>query len=225
MGGLKILLIDGEECFGKTLKNCLKLKGYQVTYAKSIADELLSIRREECDLCIIDEKLINSRESIMINTIRMINHHIPMIFLTEDVRAYNRLLSYKLSLAYSCHKNPFELNNLLQKIKLIINTKSLAQGKYEIGGYTFNFRKRELSFKKENSVKLTRRESKLLELLLEHKNDILPKELALTKIWREDTSYTARSMITYIVKLRKHLLLDEKVKIVTIYGKGYKLVG
>ena len=41
-------------------------------------------------------------------------------------------------------------------------------------------------FQKENPVKLSPKENDLLRLLALHKNDLMPRELALTKIWRDD---------------------------------------
>ena len=57
-----------------------------------------------------------------------------------------------------------------------------------------------------------------------YENDLMPRELALTKIWREDNYFTSRSMDVYIAKLRKYLKDDNKVEIINIHGKGFKLL-
>ena len=57
-----------------------------------------------------------------------------------------------------------------------------------------------------------------------HENDLMPRELALTKIWRDDNYFTSRSMDVYIAKLRKYLKGDTKVEIINIHGKGFKLL-
>jgi DNA-binding response OmpR family regulator len=46
----------------------------------------------------------------------------------------------------------------------------------------------------------------------------MPRELALTKIWRDDNYFT-RSMDVYIAKLRKYHKLDEDVEILNIHGE------
>ena len=66
--------------------------------------------------------------------------------------------------------------------------------------------------------------SKLLKLLATHKNDLMPRELALTKIWRDDNYFTSRSMDVYIAKLRKYLKPDPNVEILNIHGEGFRLV-
>jgi DNA-binding response OmpR family regulator len=61
-------------------------------------------------------------------------------------------------------------------------------------------------------------------MLLLHKNDLMPRELALTRIWRDDNYFTSRSMDVYIAKLRKQLEIDPNVKISNIHGEGFRLV-
>ena len=64
----------------------------------------------------------------------------------------------------------------------------------------------------------------LLRLLALHENDLMPRELALTKIWRDDNYFTSRSMDVYIAKLRKYLKRDDSVEILNIHGEGFRLV-
>ena len=52
-----------------------------------------------------------------------------------------------------------------------------------------------------------------LKMLAEHKNDLLPREPALKKIWGSDTYFNGRSMDVYIAKLRKYLKDDESLKL------------
>jgi DNA-binding response OmpR family regulator len=73
-------------------------------------------------------------------------------------------------------------------------------------------------------IKLSPKESKLLRMLAIHKNDLMPRELALTKIWRDDNYFTSRSMDVYIAKLRKYLKDDENVEILNIHGEGFRLI-
>ena len=55
-------------------------------------------------------------------------------------------------------------------------------------------------------------------------NDVTPRSEALTKIWNEDTYFTARSMDVFVTKLRKYLALDSNIEIVNIHGNGFQLL-
>ena len=61
-------------------------------------------------------------------------------------------------------------------------------------------------------------------MLAEFKNDLLPREQALKRIWGSDTYFNGRSMDVYIAKLRKYLRDDSAVEIVNIHGMGFRLV-
>ena len=53
---------------------------------------------------------------------------------------------------------------------------------------------------------------------------MLSREIALNKIWRDDSYFASRSMDVYIAKLRKYLSLDPKIEIINIHGEGFRLV-
>lgn len=116
------------------------------------------------------------------------------------------------------------------KINAIIQRKatdSLSDSKqfeFQIGKFHLNSKLRFLSYNKEEPSKLSPKENDLLRLLALHKNDLMPRELALTKIWRDDNYFTSRSMDVYIAKLRKYLSKDDGVEILNIHGEGFRLV-
>jgi DNA-binding response OmpR family regulator len=60
-------------------------------------------------------------------------------------------------------------------------------------------------------------------MLCEFENDLMPRSLALKKIWKEESYFTARSMDVYITKLRKHLSSDPSISIETFHSNGYML--
>ena len=53
----------------------------------------------------------------------------------------------------------------------------------------------------QNLGELIDKENELLKLLCIHRNDFMPRDLALRKIWKKENYFTARSMDVYIAKL------------------------
>ena len=98
-----------------------------------------------------------------------------------------------------------------------------TQTEFKIGSFTFDSKLRNLSNGTEE-YKLSPKENALLKLLCQHMGDLMPRELALVRIWKDDNYFTARSMDVYIVKLRKYLKSDPKVSISNIHGEGFRLV-
>jgi len=76
----------------------------------------------------------------------------------------------------------------------------------------------------ETTISLTHRETSLLKLLIENKNDILDRSIILKKIWGDDDFFNGRSLDVFITKLRKKLSLDPNIQIINIRNQGYKLI-
>ena len=229
MGSKKILLVEDDPNFGTVLKDYLALNDYNVTHAKDGIDGLIMFKNGEYDLCILDVMMPRKDGFSLAQDIRVTNKEIPIIFLTAKTLKEDVLRGYQVGADDYLNK-PFDSEVLLHKIKAILqrkeNEKSSDTDEFEfkIGRFDFNSKLRHLSFNGEEAQKLSPKESKLLRMLAVHKNDLMPRELALTKIWRDDNYFTSRSMDVYIAKLRKYLKSDENVEILNIHGEGFRLI-
>ena len=93
---------------------------------------------------------------------------------------------------------------------------------YAVGQYHFDV-KNQLLTHIQGDKKLTKKETRILNFLCEHLNDIAPRELILQSIWGNDDYFSGRSMDVFISKLRKYLSFDPTIKISNIHGVGFKL--
>jgi two-component system OmpR family response regulator len=159
--------------------------------------------------------------------IRLSNPDMPIIFLTAKNQEDDIIEGFK-SGADDYITKPFSMEELLYRIEAILRrTTSHGINKkedlYVIGGYTFDPLKQILAFG-DQPIKLTTKESELLEMLCHHGNNILERNFALKTIWIDDNYFNARSMDVYITRLRKYLRKDPAVKILNVHGRGYKLI-
>jgi len=229
MGSKKILLVEDDPNFGTVLRDYLALNDYNVTHAKDGIEGLIMFKNNDFDLCILDVMMPRKDGFSLAQDIRSKNKEIPIIFLTAKTLKEDVLKGYQVGADDYLNK-PFDSEVLLFKIKAILQRKESdtsaenEQFEFEIGGFFFNSKLRHLSVGENEPQKLSPKESKLLKMLALHKNDLMPRELALTKIWRDDNYFTSRSMDVYIAKLRKYLKLDESVEILNIHGEGFRLV-
>jgi DNA-binding response OmpR family regulator len=225
----KILLVEDDPNFGTVLRDYLAMNDYDVTHAKNGMEGFEKFKRGNYDLCILDVMMPYKDGFTLAKEIREKDSEIPIIFLTAKALKEDVMKGYKVGADDYLNK-PFDSEVLLMKIKAIINRKSqdsLADSKefeFKIGDFFLNSKLRFLSFKDEKPVKLSPKENELLRLLALHKNDLMPRELALKKIWRDDNYFTSRSMDVYIAKLRKYLSKDPGVEIVNIHGEGFRLI-
>src|SRR5690554_6167227 len=225
----KILLVEDDPNFGAILKDYLIMNNFDVTLAKNGMEGFEKFRKEAYDLCILDVMMPYKDGFTLAREIRDKNKEIPIIFLTAKTMKEDVLKGYKVGADDYLNK-PFDSEVLLMKIKAIIqrkSTDSLADSKqfeFQIGNFHLNSKLRFLTYKDDKTEKLSPKENELLRLLALHKNDLMPRELALTKIWRDDNYFTSRSMDVYIAKLRKYLSKDDGVEILNIHGEGFRLV-
>lgn len=225
----KILLVEDDPNFGSILKDYLILNDFEVTLAKNGMEGFEKFKKDTFDLCILDVMMPYKDGYTLAKEIREKNKEVPLIFLTAKSMKDDVLKGYKVGADDYLNK-PFDSEVLLMKIRAIIQRKAsevktdATKFEFEIGNFHLNSKLRFLTFKKEEPIKLSPKENELLKMLAIYENDLMPRELALTKIWRDDNYFTSRSMDVYIAKLRKYLKQDEEVEILNIHGEGFRLV-
>ncbi len=223
----KILLAEDDNNLGLLLRNYLIAKKYEATLCINGREALESFQKDVFNICIIDIMLPEMDGLTLAKEIRKINDNIPIIFLTARNQKEDIIEGFRTG-ADDYITKPFSMEELLYRIEAILRrvTEPVVHKKeehYSIGEYSFDTLKQLLSFK-DQTIKLTTKESELLELLCSHKNEILERNYALKAIWIDDNYFNARSMDVYITKLRKYLKKDSSVKILNVHGKGYKLL-
>ncbi|WP_250432633.1 response regulator transcription factor [Hanstruepera flava] len=225
----KILLVEDDPNFGTILKDYLIMNEYEVTHAKNGMEGFEKFKKDDFDLCILDVMMPYKDGFTLAKEIREKNTDVPIVFLTAKAMKEDVLKGYKVGADDYLNK-PFDSEVLLMKIKAIMQrkaTETVADSKqfqFKIGKFDLNSKLRFLTYDGGEQIKLSPKENELLRLLALHENDLMPRELALTKIWRDDNYFTSRSMDVYIAKLRKYLKLDPKVEILNIHGEGFRLV-
>ena len=229
MNSRRILLVEDDPNFGSILKEYLIINGYHVTLAKNGIEGFEKFKKEDYDLCLLDVMMPYKDGFTLAKEIREKNETVPLIFLTAKTMKEDVLKGFKIG-ADDYLSKPFDSEVLLAKIKSILGrrvvpaTTESDEMEFVIGNFNLNAKLRLLTFQNDEPVKLSPKENQLLRLLALHINDLLPREKALNKIWRDDNYFTSRSMDVYIAKLRKYLKQDEKVEILNIHGEGFRLV-
>ena len=160
--------------------------------------------------------------------IRKESKTIPILFLTAKSMKEDTLEGFKVG-ADDYMTKPFSMEELLVRINAILRRTSSIPVDGEdvkalkIGLYDFDYNKQQLSNGGE-STRLTTKENELLFLLSRHKNGLLERSHALSAIGGDANYFNGRSMDVYIAKLRKHLKSDDRIEILNVHGKGFKLI-
>ena len=226
MSNIKILLAEDDSNLGLLLKNYLNAKNYDTTLARTGTQALDLFSKFTFNICIFDIMMPEMDGITLAKEIKTLNNEIPIIFLTAKNQQEDIITGF-VSGADDYITKPFSMEELIYRIEAILKrTKGVlisVDTPYALGSFTFDPLKHVLSYKEEN-IKLTTKESELLDILYRHRNDILERNYALKAIWIDDNYFNARSMDVYISKLRKYLSKDPALKILNVHGRGYKLI-
>ncbi len=223
----KILLVEDDLNFGNVLKNYLELNDYQVNLARDGVAGFDMYSKGGFDLIILDVMMPKLDGFSLAKQIREVDKLTPLFFLTAKGMKEDMITGYRVG-ADDFLTKPFDTDVLLYKMQTILKRSmglSELEGRdnFDIGIYHFDYKLRTITTHGE-SESLSPKEAELLRLLCIHENDLLPRSKALKLIWGEDTYFNGRSMDVFITKLRKYLKKDTNIEIVSLHGKGVRLL-
>lgn len=224
----RILLVEDDPSLGPLLQEYLDAKGFETKLAEDGQKGSELFFKGGYDLLLLDVMMPVKDGITLAKEIRLSDKNVPIIFLTAKSMKEDTIEGFNAG-ADDYITKPFSMEELLARVTAVLRrTNKLRSAdteeiSFKIGNYTFNSEKQVLQIGS-NEHKLTTKESQLLRLLCVHKNDVLDRSFALKSIWQDDNYFNGRSMDVYIAKLRKYLKDDNKVEIINIHGKGFKLL-
>ena len=221
---IKIILAEDEPSLAQIVKESLETRNFEVHLAENgkVAYDLY--QQENPAILVLDVMMPIKDGFTLAKEIRKENKNIPIIFLTAKSQTKDVIEGFNHG-GNDYLKKPFSMEELIVRINALLERSILKNNNshINIGSYTFNYTKQLLEHK-EVSTTLTHKESELLFLLTQKKNEISDRTFILKKIWGDDDFFNARSMDVFITKLRKKLKADENIQIVNVRGYGYKLI-
>ncbi len=223
----KILLVEDDEALGYLLSEYLKMKNFDVTWAKNGKAALHQLDQSKYDLAVLDVMMPEMDGFTLAQKINEDHSGLPFIFLTAKSLKVDVLKGFYLG-AVDYLKKPIDeeelvirIQNLLSRLTNNSNIETVIE-EYKVGKYHFNSLNQELTYE-DQKVKLTVKESEVLKYLVEKKNQLCPHKDILIKIWGKNDYFNKKSLNVFITRLRKYLDKDPSIKIENVHSKGYIL--
>ena len=228
-GKLSVLLVEDEENLHDALKLNLELEGYEITSAFDGNQALNKIQQEYFDLIIMDVMLPGIDGISITESIRLQNNEVPILILSAKNTSADRVQGLKKG-ADDYLTKPFNLEELLLRVQKLIEKNKKMQDKdsigdtYAFGKNTIDFKAQEITTRKGERIQISKREAMLLKLLIENKNEVVPREKILQAVWGYNVYPTTRTIDNFILNFRKYFEEDSRNPkfFHSVRGVGYK---
>jgi DNA-binding response OmpR family regulator len=224
---ITILLVEDDHNLGFVIQDQLKSEGYQVVFASDGVEGLKKYNENKIQMCIFDVMMPKKDGFELAKDVRKVNQEVPILFLTAKNQTEDKIEGFKAG-ADDYLTKPFSTEEFLLRVKAILRRVNLLDKEeiptsYDLGSIVFDAENYQLRFSDGETQKLTKKEAKILLLLVQNMNKVLPRDVVLNGVWGQDDYFVGRSLDVFITKLRKYLKVDESVKINNVHGVGFKL--
>ena len=233
---MRLLVIEDEKRLARNLAELLRRQGYTVDVSSDGVSGYDNASTDLYDLILLDAMLPGMDGFTLLRKLRAGGHAVPVLMLTARSDLSDRVQGLDCGADYYLTK-PFEPEELLACVRTLLRrsggqvqeSTALSWGDPRTDdAITFgDLRLEPGTFQLscgERSLRLSRREYDMLELLLRSQGRVVPKEQLLLKVWGYDSDAEDNNVEVYISFLRRKLThLHSAVTIRTRRMVGYFL--
>ncbi len=218
------MLAEDERYLSSALCEILSKHKYDVDSVYDGESALEHIRTGLYDLVILDIMMPRMDGICVLRTVRLEKNPVPILMLTARDEVQDKVAGLDLG-ADDYMTKPFSTDELLARVRALTRRRGeVLMETVEHGGLELNFKTKELSCGG-NTVALSLKEFKIMEILIQNPNQIFPKERIIEKVWGGDSDAEHNNLEVFISFVRKKMrFLGSSVEIKTTRGLGYSLV-
>jgi two-component system, OmpR family, alkaline phosphatase synthesis response regulator PhoP len=224
---MRILLVEDEESIRAGIRINLELQGYEVIEATDGKQALKKVEEQHFDLVILDVMLPEVDGFQVCERIRLTNTALPIIFLTAKDTTLDKITGLKRG-ADDYLTKPFALEELLLRVHNLLKRAAVQKETEEIVDFRFGTNWVSFGLYKAKGTHgefdLTKKETMLLKLLIDRKNQVVSRQQILQTVWDYDVYPSTRTIDNFILAFRKYFEKDPKHPeyFHSIRGVGYK---
>lgn len=223
----QILVIEDEQSLAEMIQLNLELEGYSV-HVLSNGKQALSHKEQLANyqLVLLDVMLPEVSGLDICRAYRQVSD-VPILFLSAKGTTIDRIAGLKLG-ANDYLAKPFDLEELLLRARNLMQVnlrENEALSEITIGEVTVHFSSYEaIHLLTGEKQLLSKREIELLQFFIQHKDEVVSRDLLLEKLWNNEHAPTGRTIDNYILNFRKLLEKDPKEPqyFHAVRGVGYK---
>lgn len=214
---LVVLMVEGRRSDHSSFTDELKAKGYQVTSATSGSGGLEILESIRPNVVVIDAASLRTSGIRICQSFRKMDNDLPIIL----------IVGKKVTIPVDVDANlvlrlPFTVQKLINRMRVYTPTRDkyiLEAGPIELNTQT------QLVTCNDKQKKLTPRQVKILQILMENIGKVVKRDPLFTEVWETDYTGDTRTLDVHISWLRSAIEEDPRhPKLIrTIRGVGYIL--
>ncbi|MEF9960147.1 MAG: response regulator transcription factor [Niameybacter sp.] len=219
---MRILVVEDDKLLAKGVGLVLKKQGYEIDIAYTYEEGMTAFKGQTIDLMLLDINLKGKSGLDLCGEVRKISG-VPIIFITARDTEEDMIEGFDQGCDDYIAK-PFSLEVLKRRVEVIL--KRVGKEKkilFEDGGIRIDYDMKQVS-REDTPIKLTATEYRLLEVLTQHKGQVLTREMLLEKLWDINGKFIDENTLSVnIRRLRGKIETNPKMPewIVTVFGIGY----
>jgi len=218
---MKILLVEDNVRLSELVKKNLIKSGFVTDIAKDIEEAVHNLKNYSYDAIVLDLNLPDGNGMSFLKQIRDKKNQIPVIILTANIDFNNKIKGLNIG-ADDYLTKPFKHEELVARLKAILRRPNeYLEQKINIKNLNFDTDNYQLKIN-DIIVKIAKRESIILEILLKKYNKTVTKNELLDKGYEIDKEINSNSLEVSLHRLRKILEKSESaLEIKNLRGIGY----
>jgi two-component system response regulator QseB len=217
---MRILIVEDDPLLGSGLRTGLRQDGYRADWVRDPDAAEHALRVEHFDLMVLDLGLPGRDGLSLLRDLRHAGMDLPVLILTARDAVPDRVSGLDAG-ADDYLVKPFDLDELNARIRALIRRHAgQAAPLARVGELTLDSRRR-LAMLREQPIALPPREFALLETLVAHANQVVPRARLLATLYGWQDEIESNALEVHIHHLRGKF---GKERILTVRGVGYRLV-
>ena len=221
---MRILVVEDEIKTGDYLAQGLSEAGFTVELVRNGLDGHHLAMTEIFDLIILDVMLPDVDGWRIVQSLRAAERHVPVLFLSARDGIDDRVKGLELG-ANDYLTKPFAIAELLARVRSLLRRGTVQPivDQLRVADLVLDLPGRSAR-RAGKKINLSHKEFSLLELLVRHQGEVLPRSLIASQVWDMNFDSDTNVIDVAIRRLRSKIDDDYSPKLIqTVRGMGYKL--
>lgn len=222
---MRVLLVDHDSQAALIIQRALKTNGAVLEHVETGEEAFLLAKRYDYDALVMDLMLPDMDGYELIRRLRWSSITVPLLVLSSLTRPQAKVKAFSLG-ADDFLARPFDESELAARIQALVRrSKGLSHSKIVLGATVLDMDSNLVTVNGQ-TVHLTEKEYRILELLFLRSGSIVAKESFLNHLYGGNDEPDIKIIDVFVCKLRRKLAEAGAGNVVTtVWGRGYIVRG